>query len=176
MFEMYPWMQRLHENPKIIDRLVEMESQGGWDELSSVRDWQYTLHARNMATQAVDQYAKALNVDAKTISPRALQYLASNFKTFIEEDMPNRKPRYDAGDARLVSEFIQDWTGIWVKPAAAAAATTAASAADRTRRLPSSGPSANAGGAHEAPARPRGKELREKARQFVLDQQGAVGR
>lgn len=158
-------------NGSQLQRVLELAQSGQLDNLLSSDSAGWSRHAFQMTNSAVDAYAKAVGVPADKLPQRALTKLASELKGFIEEDgSGQRLQRYEAGDPRLIGEFIEDLTGFFIAPVRQAQTQLGAQLADRNRRLPSAGPKGGVPPQGGAQKKSR-EEISAAARQFVLENQ-----
>ncbi len=133
-------------------------------------DWQ--RHGLRMVNQGVTAWAKVMGRDAKALGARGQQFIMNELRQFIGADRSGeRNRRYEQGDPTLIDDLVADMQGYYVDPVRQASTTTAATAAERNRRLPSTGP---VGGIPPtAPGeKPKGKAVHEAARQAFNQSQG----
>lgn len=151
-----------------LQSVVSGELQGGVRGAAQAEQAYWGRHASTMTQNAVDALAKELGQDAKAMGPQARSRMAAELQRFIASDRTGeRNDRYEQGDPTLIDELIEDLRGFYVEPVRRSAGVQGASAAERVRRLPSTGPS---GGIPPTPApdKPKGKALHEAARQDFL--------
>ena len=158
--------------PEELRELMEWAKAGGHKAASSVEDAHWRRQAQQYGRELVQTYAKAINVDPATLPPKTMGRMANLFQAFIAEDRTGERTwRYEAADPDLLTEFVQEITGIFIEPQRRAATTTAATTVETNRNLPRVGPR---GGVPPAtpPAKLKGAELRQAARAFVRKSTG----
>ncbi len=157
--EMFPEMQSL----------VNGELHGAVQGSQASENAYWRRHASTMTGSAVDALAKELGQNAKDMGPKARARMAGELQRFIAEDTSGeRNARYEEGDPTLIEELIADIRGFYVEPVRRSTTVTGAAAVERTRRLPSQGPSGGVPPTPPADKPKAGKALHEGARQDFL--------
>jgi len=162
---------KLLSNPNL-QKVLELAESGQLDQVLGLERAYWGRQAHSYGRQLVDTYAKAIEVDAKTLPPTTMRRMATLFQQFVGEDPTGeRVARYENEDPELLSEFVKDMTGVFIEPQRRAAVTAAAATVEGNRRLPQQGP--RGGVPPPTPAPKLGaKERREAAREFVRQKAG----
>lgn len=141
LFKVFPWMQRVHQNPQLLEKMLEMGASGTFDELGQSGNAMWQRHAADMSRYGVEQLAKTMGKTAKDLGAGGLRRVARELQSFIQEDPSGeRRSRYEMGDVTLVDEMLTELTGFYVQPAQVASAVQGSQQVARVRALPSSGP------------------------------------
>lgn len=159
-------------NFKGLQKVLQLVNSGQLDQVVESGDAGWVRHGFSMSNLAVDQYAKAVGVEGDKLPPTALRRIARELQGFIgDEDSGARLRRYEMGDPKLISEFIEDLTGFYVAPVRAQQTQHGAQLANQNRRLPSAG-ARGAVPPQGGVTKKSREEVSAAARQFVLDNQG----
>lgn len=141
MFQVFPWLRNVHQNPQLLDRLLHMTASGTFDQFGATGDAMWTRHAADMSRYGVDQLAKVMGKTSKDLGQAGLRRIARELQSYISEDQTGeRQRRYEMGDQTLVDEMLTELTGFYVQPAQVQQAVQGAVQVARARSLPSSGP------------------------------------
>lgn len=172
MKQMFPGLAPLIDDPQLAQRVMQNLQQGG--ETAQFQASHWNRHAREMVTDATEQYAKAAGVNVDKLPPTIQAHMARQLQSYIAADQSGeRRAAYEHRDPKFLSEFIADLTGVFVAPLRAAATTTSAQNVERARGLPSQrGPSGLPAASAGADTRPKGKAVHEAARQALVAAMG----
>ena len=162
------------QNIQLLKQLRQMQESGTFGELTGMRDSYWQRHANTAARNAVAAYAKAAGIEAEQLPPNTMIRMARLLQLHIEEDETGRRQwRFENDDPSLMDEFMQEISGMFINPMRTAATRNTAQQVQINRGLPDTTgggniPGNGAGAAGDPPQRLRGKDLREAARNFVL--------
>jgi hypothetical protein len=156
---------------KLLDGELSQEAGRG----GAAEQAHWRRHAGQMVNQALSAWAKETGRgDVKSLGPAARGRMVNELRMFINADPTGeRNARYEDGDPTIVDELIAEMRGYYIDPVRQSATVTNASAVERTRRLPSTGPSGAMPPTAPGP-KPTGKALHEAARQQFLRETGQV--
>ena len=123
-----------------VDRLLAVPDHAEAATQAELRQWQ--RHGNEQVAYIGDKIAEAMNMDELT--PRQTTAMRTQFSAWIKsrataeidtEGQSKTISRYEDGDAKLLDEFVKEYTDDFIAPARR---TAAAHTSTRTRAVPSS--------------------------------------
>lgn len=105
---LYPWLKDLSAD----DIKALRESKGRMDEIRNATTTQWKAHGQKMLDSVTDGVAKALGGKLSERQTTRIQ------QAYVEEARSNPAflARHEAGDSKLVAEFVKDWLDDFVEP------------------------------------------------------------